>query len=91
MDAAINAINRVVSQATELVLESYNVKAITGGTDATVEVTVQLRKGQATVTSMGIHSDIVMASVEAMLNGMSVLEAGTARNRLLPDQSKGKT
>ncbi len=82
VDAAINAINRAVSQETEIVLESYNVKAITGGTDAAVEVTVQLRKRNATVTSTGVHSDIVMASVEAMLNGMGVLTASTARNRL---------
>ena len=29
-----------LSQATEITLESYDVKAITGGTDAVVEVTV---------------------------------------------------
>jgi D-citramalate synthase len=82
VDAAINAINKAVSQATEITLESYNVKAISGGSDAVVEVSVQLRRGSTVVTSMGVHSDIVMASVEAMLNGMNVLMASTARNRL---------
>ncbi|MFH0897663.1 MAG: 2-isopropylmalate synthase [Candidatus Bathyarchaeota archaeon] len=90
VDAALNAINKAVSQATEIVLEDYSVKAITGGTNATVEVTVQLRKGNSTITSMGVHSDIVMASVEAMLNGMSVLEASTARSRLNHDKRNGK-
>jgi len=90
VDAAINAINKAVSQATEITLESYSVKAITGGTDAVVEVTVQLRKRDTTVSSMGVHGDIVMASVEAMLSGMNVLMASEARNRLNHDEKNRK-
>jgi len=82
VDATINAINKAISQSTEIVLDSYNVKAITGGTDAVVEVTVQLRKGDVTVSSMGVHGDIVMASVEAMLNGINVLMASAVRKEL---------
>ena len=89
VDAAINAINKAISQATDITLESYNVKAITGGTDAVVEVTVQLRKGDTVVSSMGVHGDIVMASVEAMLNGMNVLMASAARNKLNNNDNHG--
>lgn len=81
VDAAINAINLVVAQATDIELDEYNVKAISGGTDAVVEVTVRLKKGSTVLTSKGVHGDIVMASVEAMLNGMNVLMASTTRAR----------
>ena len=54
-------------------MEQYNVKAITGGTDAMVEVLVHMRKGNRTVTALGVREDIVKASMEAVLSGMNVL------------------
>ena len=80
VDAAINAINNAVALATDIKLDEYSVKAITGGTDAVVEVTVRLKKGNTVITSNGVHGDIVMASVEAMLSGMNVLMASSTRN-----------
>jgi D-citramalate synthase len=76
VDAAINAIKSTFSDIEPIHLEYYSVKAITGGTDAIVEVFVRLRKGERTATAMGVREDIVMASVEAMINGMNVLMAG---------------
>lgn len=73
VDAAMQAIRKAVSAVEPIRLEEYHVNAITGGTDALVEVIVRLRKGDHVVTAMGAHGDIVMASVEAMLNGMNVL------------------
>jgi len=73
VDAAIHAIRKAVSAVEPIRLEEYHVNAITGGTDALVEVIVRLRKGDRVVTAMGAHGDIVMASVEAMLSGMNVL------------------
>jgi len=73
VDAAMQAIRKAVSAVEPIRLEEYHVNAITGGTDALVEVIVRLRKGDKVVTAMGAHGDIVMASVEAMLNGMNVL------------------
>ena len=75
VDAAINAIRRAVSAVEPIHLEHYHVNAITGGTDAAVEVFVRLHKGDRTATAMGVRGDIVMASVEAMLSGMNVLMA----------------
>jgi D-citramalate synthase len=49
------------------------VKAITGGTDAMVEVMVRMRKGNRTATALGVREDIVMASMDAVLGGMNVL------------------
>jgi len=79
VDAAMNAIRKAVSAVEPIRLEEYHVKAITGGTDAVVEVIVRLRKGDRTATAMGAHGDIVMASVEAMLSGMNVLLANRKR------------
>lgn len=73
VDAAMNAIRKAVSAVEPIRLEEYHVNAITGGTDAVVEVIVRLRKGDRTATALGAHGDIVMASVEAMLSGMNVL------------------
>jgi len=73
VDAAINAVRKAVSAVEPIQLEQYQVMAITGGTDAVVEVIVRLRKGDRVATALGARGDIVMASVEAMLNGMNVL------------------
>lgn len=73
VDAAINAVKNAISEVEPVVLEHYSVKAITGGTEAAVEVFVRLRKGERAVTAMGVREDIVMASVEAMLAGMTAL------------------
>jgi len=79
VDAAMNAIRKAVTVVEPIRLEEYHVNAITGGTDALVEVMVRLRKGDRIATAMGAHGDIVMASVEAMLSGMNVL-MGNQRN-----------
>jgi len=81
VDAAIKAINKTVFQATDIQLDDYSVNAITGGTNAVVEVNVKLKKGNIVLTSKGVHGDIVMASVEAMLNGINVLMASSIRNK----------
>jgi len=73
VDAAINAIKKIGAAIADVVLEEYHVKAITGGTNAVVEVIVRLRKGDKIVTASGAHEDIVMASVEAVLSGMNTL------------------
>ncbi|MEM2255039.1 MAG: alpha-isopropylmalate synthase regulatory domain-containing protein, partial [Candidatus Bathyarchaeia archaeon] len=71
VDAAINAIRKAVQTIEPIKLDGYYVKSISGGTDAIVEVVVHLSKGDITTTAWGAHEDIVMASVEAMLNGIN--------------------
>ena len=73
VDAAINAVKDAIAETEPITLEQYNVKAITGGTDAMVEVVVRMRKGNRTVTALGVREDIVKASMEAVLSGMNVL------------------
>jgi D-citramalate synthase len=81
VDAAINAIRKALSNYTDIRLEEYSVKAISGGTDAVVEVSVKLRRGDMAVSSWASHGDIVMASVEAMLTGMNVLISAATRKK----------
>jgi (R)-citramalate synthase len=74
VDAAINAIRRAVSACAEdIVLEEYHVDSITGGTNALVEVRVKLSKDGKSITASGARTDIIMASVEAVMNGMNRL------------------
>jgi D-citramalate synthase len=73
VDAAINAVKKAIQEVEPILLEQYNVKAITGGTDAMVEVIVRMRKGGRTATAMGVREDIVMASMDAVIGCMNVL------------------
>ncbi|MDD4748857.1 MAG: 2-isopropylmalate synthase [Methanosarcinaceae archaeon] len=74
VDAVINAIRRAVrSCAEDISLEEYHVDAITGGTDALVEVRMKLSKNGRTISSSGARTDIITASVEALMNGMNRL------------------
>jgi D-citramalate synthase len=73
VDAAINAVKKAIQEVEPILLEQYNVKAITGGTDAMVEVMVRMRKGDRTATAMGVREDIVMASMDAVIDCMNVL------------------
>ncbi|MBI4399376.1 2-isopropylmalate synthase, partial [Candidatus Micrarchaeota archaeon] len=72
VDAAIKAIeNSLGIKGVELV--SYEVDAITGGTNALVTVKIRIRKDEKEVSAAATGTDIVMASVEAMLRGLNLL------------------
>jgi isopropylmalate/homocitrate/citramalate synthase len=73
IDSAINAIRNVVGGFTDITLEKFMMKAITGGTDAVANVTVGLKQGEKTISASSVHGDTVMASVEAILKGMNRL------------------
>ncbi len=61
VDAVINAIRRAVSSCAEdVILEEYHVDAVTGGTDALVEVRVKLSKEGKSITASGARTDIIM-------------------------------
>ena len=73
VDATLNAVSKAINPEQRAQLDTYHVEAITGGTDAVVNVEVRLRRGDRLVTSKSVNVDIVMASVEAFLKGMNVL------------------
>jgi D-citramalate synthase len=73
VDATLNAVSKALPQDQQIKLDTYHVEAITGGTDAVVNVEVRLRRGDRIVNSTGVNEDIVQASIEAYLRGMNVL------------------
>jgi len=73
VDASINAVKRAISGVTDIRLEEYHVDAITGGTSALVEVWVTMAMGDRSITARGAREDIIMASVEAVLEGINRL------------------
>ena len=72
VDAAINAIRNSLSEVHGLKLKEYHLDAITGGSDALAEVTVKLEDERGNLyISKGVKEDVVLASVEAMVNGIN--------------------
>ncbi len=72
VDAAIKAIRRVIKEVEDIKLVEYRLEAISGGSDALASVTVIL-EDQRGIKSIGraVREDIVMASVEAMIQGIN--------------------
>ncbi|MBN2015140.1 MAG: 2-isopropylmalate synthase [Candidatus Altiarchaeota archaeon] len=72
VDAAINAIRNATKEV-PFELAEYHVDSISGGTDAVVEVMVKLKSKDKIITAQGVGSDIVLASVEAFVNGINLI------------------
>ncbi len=72
VDATFAAIRKITR--TNYPLVKYIVHAITGGTDALGEVTVQLQHNGRSVVGRGAHPDIIVASARAYVNALNRLE-----------------
>ena len=73
VDAAIAALRKGIAGVADIRLEEYHVDAITGGTDSLVEVWVKLNREGRIITTRGARTDITMASVEAIIDGINRL------------------
>jgi D-citramalate synthase len=73
VDAALNALRRAVSGVADIKLDDYRVEAITGGTDALVEVWVKMSRDGRVISARGAGPDIIMASVQSFVEGMNRL------------------
>jgi D-citramalate synthase len=71
VDAAIVAIRKSIKDFADIELGEYHVDAITGGTDALIDVVVKLKHEGNIVTARSTQPDIIMASVEAYLGGIN--------------------
>jgi len=72
VDAAIKAIQKLTDNLVNVKLKEYRLEAITGGSDAIAEVVIKVEDKNGNVVSVrGAREDIVMASVEAMVNGIN--------------------
>ena len=69
VDAAFNAIEKIVNSKCKLIL--YSVNNITSGTDSQGEVTVRITKNESIFNGHGADTDIVKASVLALLNALN--------------------
>ncbi len=76
-DGPVDAVYRTIAKMvkTRCKLASYEVKSITGGTDALGEVTVRLDDGPDRSVGTGSHTDILVASAIAFINALNKLEA----------------
>lgn len=73
VDAALNALRRSISGVADIKLDEYRVEAITGGTDALVEVWVKMSRDGRVISARGAGPDIIMASVQAFIEGINRL------------------
>lgn len=72
VDAVIKALRNLMSEIAELKLKEYHLDAITGGSDALADVTVKVEDSENNLyISKGIREDVVLASVEAMVNAIN--------------------
>ena len=72
VDATFAAIRNITK--TNYPLLKYVVNAITGGSDAQGEVTVQLKFSGHSVVGRGAHPDVIVASAKAYINALNRLE-----------------
>jgi 2-isopropylmalate synthase len=81
VDAVLRAIQRVTDQIGKVTLLEYRLEAITGGTNAEAEVLVKVEDEYGNVCSASAAGqDIVMVSVDAMINGINEIALRKARN-----------
>ena len=75
VDAIFKAITAITGTKSNLV--KYEVKAITGGTDALGEVVCSLEEDNKMVIGHGADTDIIIASAKAYINALNKLAART--------------
>ena len=73
VDAAINAVNKGIKNFADIQLEEYHEDAVTGGTDALIEVIIKLSSGDKIISARATEPDIINASVEAYIEGVNRL------------------
>jgi 2-isopropylmalate synthase len=71
VDATYKAIASITKTKSQLL--KFEIKAITGGTDAQGEVSVTLEEGDRTVRGYGADTDIIVASAKAYINALNRL------------------
>jgi 2-isopropylmalate synthase len=72
VDATFDAIKKITR--TNYDLMKYAVNAVTGGTDAQGEATVQLKYNNRSVAGHGAHPDVLVASAKAYINALNRIE-----------------
>jgi len=72
VDAAVKAVQKLTANLVNVRLKEYRLEALTGGSDAIAEVAIKVEDNEGNIMSArAAREDIVMASVEAMINGIN--------------------
>jgi 2-isopropylmalate synthase len=72
VDAVLKAITKLTHNLEKIRLKEYRLEAITGGSNAVAEVVIKVEDEKGNIVSArAAREDIVMASVEAMINGIN--------------------
>jgi 2-isopropylmalate synthase len=72
VDAVLKSIQKLTSSLANIRLSEYRLEAITGGSNAVAEVVIKVEDEKGNIVSArAVHEDVVMASVEAMINGIN--------------------
>ena len=56
---------------------SYEIRAVTEGTDALGEAIVKIKTGESVFTGRGVSTDIIKSSIKAYLNAINKCLLGT--------------
>lgn len=78
VNAAFKAVERTVGF--ELILQDYNLRGVTEGTDALGEATVRVSKDNRIYVGRGVSTDVIEASVKAYINAI---------NRVVSEHGRG--
>jgi 2-isopropylmalate synthase len=82
-DGPVDAVYRAIAQVTGTAasLERYEIRAVTSGTEAIGEVTVQINEGGRRVVGRGASTDVIEASAKAYIDGLNKLASLDAAAR----------
>jgi len=74
-DGPVDAVCKAISHVTRTsaTLARYDIRAVTSGTEAIGEVTVQLEEGGRKVMGRGASTDVIEASAKAFVDGLNKL------------------
>ncbi len=74
VDAAMKAVQKITKDLVDARLREFRLEAVTGGSDALAEVTVRVEDDEGNVVSAtAAREDIVLAGVEAYIEGINKL------------------
>ena len=86
VDAVFNCIKAIVPH--DVVLELYQVHAVTAGTDAQAEVSVRISENGRSVTAKGADPDTLVASAKAYLGALNKLLVRRSRGEVVLGQKR---
>ncbi|MCC7575300.1 MAG: 2-isopropylmalate synthase [Methanomethylovorans sp.] len=74
VDAAVKAVQQMIAGYTKVKIRDFRIEAITGGADALAEVTIGVEDEDGrVVTAHAASTDIVTASVDALVTAINIL------------------